>query len=463
MKKYSLKLVWIFLIAGFVLSCSDEDSSIVTDRPDSIIDTDLNYEYAPERFLTQQWNGEEQPLYREFFDSNVGVYYDENVDRDIIWTRSFTSQVWGYARDRYDLGSQLVYAVFHSSEVNPFVGNIYDEETTNKYLFDITLHEGEASAADMDLIIEMISEIVQTSAFGINTSPASDIWQDKWKEIFIYDVYTVLNMDEDAQRIKDTYSNVSVDYPATDTYWFKDWFLSIYNTYEGGITLGKFFETVSLNYPLDDLGVSYDHQLNMGEFVHFFSAATGEDIQGLAEEVFGWNDEWNTELLQARSDFPNVDYPFEPTSEIVDLTYLATITVSDENPGGADAGEGSPKLIDNNINTKFLIFNYHSAFWVQQNFEEGQVVNRYTITSANDASGRDPKTWTLEGSNDGETWDELDARSNQVFASRYQTNEYIFDNEVAYKYYRMNITENNGDGLFQCAEWRLKVLRLIQQ
>nr|WP_321408453.1 discoidin domain-containing protein [uncultured Carboxylicivirga sp.] len=463
MKRYSLKLVWIFLIAGFISSCGDEDSSIVTDRPDSVIDTDLNYDYAPERFLTQQWNGQEQPLYREYFDSNVGIYYDENVDREITWTRSFTSQVWGYARDRYELGSNLVYAVFHSTEVTPFVGNIYDESTTNKYLFDITLHEGDASDSDKDLIIEMISEIVQKSAFGVNTSPASDLWQAKWKEIFMYDVYTVLNMDEDAQRIKDTYLDLAVTYPSADTYWFKNWFLSIYETYEGGITLGKFFETVSINFPLDDLGISYDHQLNMGEFVHFFSAATGDDIQALAETAFGWNDEWNTELLQARSDFPNVDYPFEPTSEIVDLTGFATITVSDENPGGPTAGEGSQKLIDDNIGTKFLIFNYHTGFWVQQNFTDGQVVNRYTITSANDASGRDPKTWTLEGSNDGIGWTQLDSRSNQVFGSRYQTNEYIIDNDVAYKYYRMNITENNGDGLFQCAEWRLKVLRLIQQ
>ena len=461
MKIYSLKIVWILLISGLVLSCNDEDSSIVTDRPDSVIDTDLNYEYAPERFMTQEWNGAEQALYREYFDANVGIYYDENVDREIIWPRSFTSQVWEYARERYELGSQLVYAVFHSTEVDPFVGNIYDEETTNKYLFDISLH-GEENVADKDLIIEMISKIVQTSAFGVNTSPASNLWQDKWKEIFMYDVYSVLNMDEDAQRIKDTYLDVSADYPATETYWLKDWFLPIYENYEAGVTLGDFFEVVSSNLTLDSLGISYDQQLNMGEFVHFFSAATGDDIQALAENAFGWNSDWNTELLQARADYPNVNYPFEPTSEIVDLTGLATITVSDDNSGGPNANEGSLKLIDNNINTKFLIFNYHSEFWVQQNFEDAQVVNRYTITSANDASGRDPKTWTLEGSNDGENWVELDSRSNQSFGSRYQTNEYIFENEVAYNYYRMNITENNGDGLFQCAEWRLKVLRLIQ-
>ncbi len=43
---------------------------------------------------------------------------------------------------------------------------------------------------------------------------------------------------------------------------------------------------------------------------------------------------------------------------VKDLTnYENTFTVSHENSGGKEAGEGSLKLIDNNITTKFLIFN----------------------------------------------------------------------------------------------------------
>src|SRR5690606_2246808 len=104
-------------------------------------------------------------------------------------------------------------------------------------------------------------------------------------------------------------------------------------------------------YPID--GTAYAGEMNIGQMVHFFSGATGEDLQPLAEQAFGWNDEWAFQLLQAQAQFPNLNYPFEPASQIVDLTVDATLTVSKDNDGGPEAGEGSLKLIDNDISTKF--------------------------------------------------------------------------------------------------------------
>jgi len=50
-------------------------------------------------------------------------------------------------------------------------------------------------------------------------------------------------------------------------------------------------------------------------------------------------------------------------------------------------------------------------------------VNAYTVTSANDEPGRDPKSWQLEGSNDeGATWTAVDTQTDQTFANRFQTN-----------------------------------------
>jgi len=458
MKKYSLKLIWIFLITVIITSCNEEDSALIKGRPDSIINNDGSG--APPREIIQKWNNKEQVLYREFFDSNVAIYYDGNVDRSIIWTRSFTSQVWDYVQNNYGLGSELLYAVFHSETVTPFAGNIFEEATTNKYLFDITIQDGEAKNADKDLILEQISKIVETSAFGVNKSPASAIWQEKWKEIFMYDIYTILNMKEDAQRIKDSALKSIVNYPSLDSNWFRDWFLIIYENYDGGFTLGNFFRTLSSNFPI--IGFGYQRDVNMGEFIHFSSAAAGEDLQEVAESAFGWNSVWNTELRQARADFPSVNYPFEPTSEIVDLTIYASISVSVDNPGGQNAAEGSLKLIDNNTSTKFLTFSYSSSFWMQQSFSQSEVINRYTLTSANDDSSRDPKTWKFMGSNDEVNWTELDSRTNIAFSSRGQTLEFVFENKQSYKYYRINVLENRGSGIFQLAEWRLKVLRLIQ-
>ena len=92
---------------------------------------------------------------------------------------------------------------------------------------------------------------------------------------------------------------------------------------------------------------------------------------------------------------------------------------------------------------------------MQQKFYSKAIANKYTLTSGNDAPGRDPKNWTLAGSNDEANWVALDTRTDESFAGRNETREFTFNYPTAYKYYRFYITANNGDGLFQLSEWRL--------
>jgi len=138
-----------------------------------------------------------------------------------------------------------------------------------------------------------------------------------------------------------------------------------------------------------------------------------------------------------------------------DVTGLGTFSVSRDNNGGPDNNEGSKKLVDNDINTKFLQSNFSGDLWAQLIFDEPQLVGAYTMTSANDAKERDPKTWDLQGSLDGENWVTLDRRKDEEFVGRFQTKRYDFDTNVAYTHYRLNITENWGNSLYQQAEWRL--------
>ncbi len=145
----------------------------------------------------------------------------------------------------------------------------------------------------------------------------------------------------------------------------------------------------------------------------------------------------------------------ELTQRERDITGQGTLTVSDENSGGAGAGEGSPKLVDNDYGTKFLSFNYNPDFWFQLKFATPQIINAYTFTSGNDAPERDPKDWTLQGSNDGVNWDILDTRMGETFASRNQTVRYEFNNSTAYAYYRTMVTQNGGSWIFQMSEWRM--------
>lgn len=57
---------------------------------------------------------------------------------------------------------------------------------------------------------------------------------------------------------------------------------------------------------------------------------------------------------------------------------------------------------------------------------------------------RAPKDWTFEGSDDGENWIELDNRTGQTAWATETRNTYKFNNDTEYKYYRLNITDNNG-------------------
>ncbi|MEC3881114.1 PKD domain-containing protein [Parapedobacter sp. 10938] len=138
-----------------------------------------------------------------------------------------------------------------------------------------------------------------------------------------------------------------------------------------------------------------------------------------------------------------------------DVTNEANLTVSRDNSNGRESGEGSPKLIDNNTETKFLQFDYVGDLWCELGFYEPVAISGYSMTSANDADGRDPLNWNLEGSNDGETWVTLDVREGEDFPERFQTRTFLFNNTTPYLVYRLNITEVNSGSLFQLAEWRV--------
>lgn len=141
-----------------------------------------------------------------------------------------------------------------------------------------------------------------------------------------------------------------------------------------------------------------------------------------------------------------------------------TLRVSAENSGGVNAGEGSPKFIDNNVATKWLVFSAQASGALSATYQPtgSYILTGYTLTTANDAAPRDPRDWTFAGSDDNLAWTTLDTRTNQLGANveRYATVSYQFAAPVtkAYKYYRINFTANNGstDGVrYQIAEWQI--------
>lgn len=139
----------------------------------------------------------------------------------------------------------------------------------------------------------------------------------------------------------------------------------------------------------------------------------------------------------------------------MDITQLGMLTVSSENRDGKTAKEGSAKLVDNDASTKFLTFSYTSSFYAQMEFPEPRLIASYVLISGDDADDRDPQSWNISGSADGQQWTELSSQLYEFFPQRKQLKRYYFKNPKSYKYYRLNITEIRGGALFQLSEWRL--------
>jgi hypothetical protein len=108
-------------------------------------------------------------------------------------------------------------------------------------------------------------------------------------------------------------------------------------------------------------------------------------------------------------------------------------------------GESKEMAFDNTTATKWLTLNTPTG-WIQFQFPGGNqyVISRYSIASANDAPERDPKNWTLYGSNDGNIWTQVDIQADQTWTSRLQRREFTCADPGAYNYYRLDITSNNG-------------------
>jgi hypothetical protein len=133
-----------------------------------------------------------------------------------------------------------------------------------------------------------------------------------------------------------------------------------------------------------------------------------------------------------------------------------------------NGNENSPKLIDNNTQTKF---GYYASFpgdeKITLQFPAPVIVKLYAIENGNDSeSTRDPKEWYIEGSNDGDNWDILDHQNLTIGFADYLTSigqhdtryyryfYYPMTNTKAYSFYRWRITSTFA-GAFQIMEFKL--------
>ncbi|MCM3273913.1 discoidin domain-containing protein [Paenibacillus elgii] len=85
--------------------------------------------------------------------------------------------------------------------------------------------------------------------------------------------------------------------------------------------------------------------------------------------------------------------------------------------------------------------------WIKFDFNAPKAICNYAIVNRNysTAISTAPKDWTFEGSNNDSDWVTLDVRSNETNWLISQRRTYSFPNNTKYRYYRLNITSNNGE------------------
>lgn len=102
------------------------------------------------------------------------------------------------------------------------------------------------------------------------------------------------------------------------------------------------------------------------------------------------------------------------------------------------------KVFDGNVGTdtsRWVTADTIVTGWLKIDFgDTPKLLIKYTLNCLTYPTGS-PKNWTFEGSNDNINWTILDSRSNILIST---TQGFDFVNNISYRYYRINITANNG-------------------
>ncbi|UJH90672.1 hypothetical protein LZ575_18165 [Antarcticibacterium sp. 1MA-6-2] len=316
----SLKRVIICVIvmcSSFLSSCSSSDAS-----SENVVDTPKENETpdegeaadAPPKLWREHWFEHNQLVTRVYYDDDLALYYDNDVDRTIEWPKTILSDVWEYIKSVYgNFGEDpRLYAILHTGRYSGGHPSVYmDASHDYRNVVDCGPYSWRQALPQegLNLIIHEVGHIVEGSTNGIKNNPAWDIWKDsKWAEIFIYDVYKGIGKDSFAQQFHDEMLNQYDDFPRPDTQWFKDWFYPVYTQYGESKVLNNFYDLLAEHFPKNNQGTAFSRRMDMGEFVHFWSGAAGEDLQPLAKEAFGWPTEWENQLTKAKETFPQIQY-----------------------------------------------------------------------------------------------------------------------------------------------------------
>ncbi|MDH6170833.1 hypothetical protein M2282_006013 [Variovorax boronicumulans] len=132
--------------------------------------------------------------------------------------------------------------------------------------------------------------------------------------------------------------------------------------------------------------------------------------------------------------------PMDSATPVRSMVNVATGGTASDSAGNATQAK---RAFDRNSASQWVYVG--TTGWLQYDLGHAERVQRYTVTSTTNPVPRDPKDWQFQASNDGATWTTLDTQNDQAFDIRLELKTYAIANPASYRYYRLNITANNGD------------------
>jgi hypothetical protein len=137
-------------------------------------------------------------------------------------------------------------------------------------------------------------------------------------------------------------------------------------------------------------------------------------------------------------------------------TNTSPVVISNIYPtsNNSPSNEGAANAFDGNVGTKYLNFDKQNA-GVTVRLSQGRVVQKFTITTANDSPERDPASYKLYGSNDGVNWTLIKEGPLNLSDARFAVSgEIAVDNTTAYVYYFIKFPsiKNDSGNSVQIAE-----------
>jgi len=101
--------------------------------------------------------------------------------------------------------------------------------------------------------------------------------------------------------------------------------------------------------------------------------------------------------------------------------------------------------------------------WLKIDLGNGNAVKQYTIQDFNEGSysTRMPRDWTMQGSTNNNDFTTIDTQADIAFSLNEKKTFTCTSNKTAYRYYKLNITDNNGGSYVGVGEVELMTEKKI--